>query len=430
MPLRIRRKNLQKLFPWKTVIVSVVLLAGGLGVWFYPAPGVDVVAGKANLEADRWQAVYWKKPIPPQGEAPPNHLEPTRGLQPENCAVCHPDQFKGWKASLHGKAMGPGVVGQFHSMSFGGEASCLNCHAPMAEQWKYLLNDGKWVANKSYNPALKNQGITCAACHLRRHKRHGPPLRKNRPSISQAVHGEPERTPFFEASEFCKGCHQHPSTSLLVNGKTVENTYREWLNSPYPEQGVTCQKCHMPDRRHLWKGIHDREMTLSGVTITATIQPRQPEVGSKVTATLTLRNTGTGHAFPTYTTPAVYLKAALLDDKNRIIPGGFLEEKILQRRLNMSTSPWTEFFDTRVLPGDAATLSFSRVVPPQARQLYLWVWVAPDQFYSGFFRSILRRGNNRPGAREIEIALKNSINSQYRLFGRKIPIRPHNRTQQ
>ena len=96
-------------------------------------------------------------------------------------------------ASLHGKAMGSGVVGQFHSMSFGGEASCLNCHVPKAEQWKNLLNNGKWVANESYNPTLKTQGIMFGPCHFRRHKRHGPPLSKNRPSISWAVHGELEK---------------------------------------------------------------------------------------------------------------------------------------------------------------------------------------------------------------------------------------------
>ena len=137
---------------------------------------------------------------------------------------------------------------------------------------------------------------------------------------------------------------------------------------------------------------------------------------------LKLTNTGTGHAFPTYTTPAVMLKAAFLDKEGEIVAGGFYGERVLQRRLNMQTSPWSEDSDTRVLPGDSAELKFSRRVPVGASTLYLWVWVEPDNFYTGFYQSYLRKGKSFPGAEILSRALQDTLKSPYLLFSRMFPI--------
>ena len=418
-----KKKQLRNPPPWRLLLALFAIAAGAVGFLVYIAASVDSVQSLANREADRWSIAYWKKPIPLQGPAPEGILEPARGIQPENCGVCHAVQYADWSRSFHGKAMGPGVTGQFHTMGFSDEATCLECHAPLSEQWKKVRNaQGKWVANPDFDGGLKGKGLVCGACHLRKHKRHGPPLAEGKSSVSHLVHGQPLRTPFFRASEFCKGCHQHPTTSLIINGKTVENTYQEWLQSPYAEQGVVCQDCHMPGKRHLWKGIHDREMTRSGVTITTALSSPTPVPGEKIDAVLKLKNTGTGHAFPTYTTPAVFLRAAFLDAEGGILPGGYYEEKILQRRLDMSASPWGEKFDTRVLPGESAELKFSRRVPQGAHALYLWVWVEPDHFYTGFYRSYLRGGRKFKGAQQLAAALKNSLDSPYLLFSRTVAV--------
>jgi hypothetical protein len=208
---------------------------------------------------------------------------------------------------------------------------------------------------------------------------------------------------------------------MKVNGKTVENTYNEWLASPYAARGITCQSCHMPDRQHLWKGIHDPEMTRRGVTITAEADPERPRSGERVRARLTITNSGTGHAFPTYTTPAVFLRAALLDADDRPLRGQY-EERILQRRLDMSTVPWGEEFDTRLLPRQSATLEFERIVPPGAATLYLWVWVDPDHFYHGFFRSRLEENRDFAGREQLQAALEETVRRRYLLWSRKIPI--------
>ncbi len=67
------------------------------------------------------------------------------------------------------------------------------------------------------------------------------------------------RTADFWKSDFCAVCHQF-SPDQAINGKLLENTVEGWRQSPQAAAGQTCQSCHMPSRRHLWRGIHDPDM--------------------------------------------------------------------------------------------------------------------------------------------------------------------------
>ena len=420
-------------FPWGVAITVAVTVTATIAILLYLAISSDARRDRINQAAENFQLSYWETPIPAQGSTPEGIAAPARGLAPENCALCHYRQFQDWKESFHAKAMGPGVVGQFHSMEFSGQASCLECHAPMTEQWaKIRTSSGKWKENAEFQAPLREKGLVCSACHLRSHKRFAPEPTPEETAAKEAsgmtnasalIHGETIRTPHFRASEFCKGCHQHNPAAVMPGGKTVENTYNEWLNSDYAAKGVTCQQCHMPDGRHLWRGIHDPEMTRSGVTISAAAQPDPPVEGEEFVARLSLRNTGVGHSFPTYTTPAVFLRAAFLDEEGKVLQGGYYEEIILQRRLDMGANPWGEEFDTRVAPGGEARLEFRRTVPQGAASVYLWVWVEPDHFYTGFYRSYLKGGEQFPGGKQLRDALNNSLDSRYLLFSRKIPVK-------
>jgi hypothetical protein len=419
---RRERGSAQRAKSFRWLIPPTLVLLAASGFVIYLAVERDRTTAHADPEAQRWAWQHWQRPIPPQGAVPSNYLPQAGSLMPEDCGTCHPAQYADWKASLHSLTMGPGVMGQFPTLAAGDVQECQGCHAPLSEQYRLVDHGGTLADNSRFDAALAARGLTCSACHLRRHQRHGPPLLKGKQSLSHLAHGEPVRTPHFEASEFCMVCHQHPTDAMLVNGKPVENTYNEWLASPQAADGKTCQQCHMPERRHLWKGIHDPEMTRSGVTIDAAVEPESLRTGLPLRASLTLTNTGTGHAFPTYTTPAVYLRAALLDERDRPL-SGFAEEKVIQRRLDMSTVPWREAFDTRIHPGKSVTLNFQRDVPPEAKSLYLWVWVDPDQFYNGFFQGMLQQGDF-PGRAQIEAAHAETVNRQYLLWSRRIPIEP------
>jgi hypothetical protein len=420
-------------FPWGIAITVAATVSATIAILLFLAISSDARRDRIDQAAEKFQARYWETPIPAQGLAPDGYAEPAKGLSPENCALCHYRQYQDWKESFHAKAMGPGVVGQFPAMEFSGQASCLECHAPMTEQWaKIRTSSGKWKGNAAFQGTLREKGLTCSACHLRSHTRFAPEPTAEEAAAKEAagmtnasasIHGETTRTPHFRASEFCKGCHQHTPATIMPGGKTIENTYNEWLDSEYAEKGVACQQCHMPDGRHLWRGIHNPEMTRSGVTITADAQPDPPVEGEEFIARLSLRNTGTGHSFPTYTTPAVFLRAAFLDDEGKVLQGQYYEEKLLQRRLDMSSNPWGEKFDTRLAPGEQAELEFKRTVPQGAASVYLWVWVEPDHFYTGFYRSYLKNGDQFPGGKKLRTALKNSLDSRYLLFSRKIPVK-------
>src|SRR5207245_2757406 len=117
----------------------------------------------------------------------------------------------------------------------------------------------------------------------------------------------------FVRSEFCASCHQFGSSGLTLNGKPLENTYEEWRASPAAREGRQCQDCHMPDRRHLWRGIHDPDMVKSGIRISFTTDRPRYRPGAEVRATLSIARTNLGHFFPTYVTPMVVVRAVLTD---------------------------------------------------------------------------------------------------------------------
>src|SRR5439155_933503 len=127
-----------------------------------------------------------------------------------------------------------------------------------------------------------------------------PPARFTPPQASLAPaaaretlpHGGVTRTPAYLASEFCRGCHQFGPEGYALNGTLLENTYAEWKASRFAAAGVQCQDCHMPDRRHLWRGIHDADMVRGGLTITLVETP--PHAAGTVAARLVVENSGVG----------------------------------------------------------------------------------------------------------------------------------------
>ena len=368
---------------------------------------------------------HWRQPLVPQGAPPPRFTPIEASLHPEACATCHPAQYADWRTSLHAKAMGPGVTGQLVEMLESDPESalaCYTCHAPLAEQTPLVAGAKGVRPNPILDATLGTKGLTCAGCHVRAHERFGPPRRDgslaSETPREKLLHNGVTRTAAFLRSEFCQGCHQFGADGFALNGKLLEKTYNEWKASGFARRGVQCQDCHMPDRRHLWRGIHDADMVRSGLTITVKAEQGRYRAGDTLVATLTVENTGVGHAFPTYVTPRVVLRAELLDGQGRAMPGTRAEQAI-GRDVALDLS--REVIDTRLLPGQRRDLVYRRRVPHGAARARLSVVVYPDAFYTRFFESLLAQGAGR-GTREIRAALDASRRSSFTVFERVIPL--------
>jgi hypothetical protein len=385
--------------------------------------GCAAAATREGLEpVETFVARHWRQPLAPQGP-PPTRFSPLEAsLAPEACGACHPVQFSDWRTSLHAASMGPGIAGQLAEMleSSPGEAlQCHQCHAPLAEQAPRV--PGTLAPNPAFDPALAPRGIPCAACHVRGHRRFGPPRRDG--SLESATpretlpHGGVSRTPAYLASEFCRDCHQFRPDGYALNGKPLEDTYNEWKASRFAAAGVQCQDCHMPDRRHLWRGIHDPDMVRGGLAISL-IEPVPGAPGS-ITARLVVESTGVGHRFPTYVTPVVLLRAELIDAAGLPIAGTG-EERRIAREVTLDLE--RELADTRLLPGERAELAYARRLDGAAVAARFSVLVYPDAFYTAFFEALLRQGAGR-GEAQVREALAATRRSPYTLFERVVPAR-------
>jgi len=424
------------------------LVLGGLVLFFlirFPLRWRSgATEGLSNLsvhrELDDFLKIYWQRPVPPQGAPPPSYSDLEASLRPEACGSCHAQQYADWKESLHSRAMGPGPWGQIIDLnkSSPDEAIlCMSCHAPLSEQLPLLAkaeNREGFKENPHFDSALQLQGITCAGCHVRQHRRFGPPKAKGAGAAQYPPrmpnHGGVERTPYFERAEFCKDCHQFdPENSLLVNGKPLQDTYREWKNSIWGKGEAACQDCHMPSRRHLWRGIHDREWVKGGVQIKAELQEPKSGVGETVSAIVEVTNSAVGHKFPTYVTPKIFLRGSLLDPSGKSLPGT-LNQHIIGWDARFEDGEWKEFFDTRISPGESLKHRFEWLLPKQASKIRLWLEVHPDHFYHvHFYPSHLNRNDlSAEGRKLVERALEESGKTPYILYEQILPLQTSNRT--
>ncbi len=405
---------------------SLVLVLVGVPAFTGEPLDVPVAAAPASKEAKPGPTAaerviqdflekHWARPLPPQGSPPPSFTPIEASLAPKDCGVCHPAQLADWQTSFHAKAMGPGVAGQLVDMIRqhpAGVRDCQACHAPLAEQMEQ---------NPGFSRTLQAEAVTCGGCHVRGWDRFGPPKRDGSPvsATPQArlPHHGATRTPAFLRSEFCKSCHQFDADGFALNGKLLENTYEEWRASPYAARGIQCQECHMPDRRHLWRGIHDPEMVQSGVTVDLKLSKAKYRVGERVEASLTVTNRRVGHRFPTYLTPKVFLRMELVDPQGlRVRQSG--EEAVIGREATLDLSE--ELYDTRLPPAASFTMKYARRIDRSGLRLRARVVVEPDHFYTKFFTASVPQAQR--GRRQLEAALAQTHRSGFSIFSKEVSL--------
>ncbi|MBC8514670.1 hypothetical protein H8D30_02275 [bacterium] len=319
---------------------------------------------------------HWKRPLSLQGELPAEWSDLERNLGPGACGSCHTSQMIDWAQSRHAIGMGPGLLGQYTNPSDAAKQGCLNCHAPLAEQALSLGGLDSTVSHKA--------GLTCAGCHMRNGILFGPPaIEGNLPEGT--AHGGFTPQDAFQESAFCAACHQFKPGQWTLNGKFLENTYEEWKESPQGIAGESCQSCHMPDRRHLWRGIHDPEMVQGAVEVKVDLV----ESTGTVHAMIQVKNSGTGHHFPTYVTPRVILEACQVDGSGMVLEGT-CSEAWFSREITMNLK--TEKADTRIPAGEERVVNYRMPRQGETAGIRVRLVVDPDRFYRDMFTILLEQG--------------------------------------
>ena len=382
-----------------------------------PSPAAEAGSERSRILGPFLEA-HWTLPIPAQGQPPAGFSKLDASLAPEDCGACHPQQLADWRTSLHADAFSPGFAGQLieganarpHALR-----ACQKCHNPLEEQQPFGPGPDH-LARPEHDAALRAAGLVCAGCHVRSHRRYGPPRRADLPPPTEALpHGGFEPRPEFEESRFCAPCHQFFDRKG-VNGKPIQNTYAEWKASPHAARGETCQSCHMPDRRHLWRGIHDPEMVRNAVHVSWSGAELDEE---RLRAQLRLESRGVGHAFPTYVTPRVHLDVWQEDAAGGEI-AGTRERATIGRKIDFSRGE--EQMDTRVPPGGSFQLDYARPRRRGAATLVGRVTVDPDFHYRGVFQGYLPGRKDERARTLIAEALRRSQTSAYTLVELRRPL--------
>ena len=157
-------------------------------------------------------------------------------------------------------------------------------------------------------------------------------------------------------------------------------------------------------------------MVRGGVDIVLRAARPRYRAGDTVQATLTITTTRVGHAFPTYVTPAVLVRAELIDAGGVAVPDS-VEERRIGRQVPLDLS--REIADTRIPPGGRFTLNYARRLPTSGLRLRVTVTVLPDEFYTRFFEAMLGAAGEND---QLRIALEATRRSAYTLYEKELAL--------
>lgn len=401
----------------KIVVLPVVCAALLSGIWWiWSGARHDVAADPVAA----FLARHWQKPLDAQGLPPAAFTPAEASLDPGACGQCHATQLRDWSTSLHSRTMGKGILWQARVLPSDQMKGCLDCHAPLAEQKALLAQELGWpdapatAAPDYVPPELHRQGLVCAACHVRAHERFGPPPTEGRPpgNTPGLPHAGFHETTAFQDSRFCATCHQFPDDGPSLNGKLLENTLNEWRASRHAAEGRTCQDCHMPGRRHLWRGIHDPDMVLQALTTTLSVAPAKE---GRLRVRAEIINSGAGHYFPTYLVPGVHVRLVAENASYTRL------RQLGETAFTRDTDVWLteERSDTRLAPDALRVLEAELPVPEEPGwRVTLYIEVAPREHYERVFAAVLGNSGSQLDAatrRTLEAALVEARDSRYSL---------------
>jgi len=262
------------------------------------------------------------------------------------CGGCHEEIYREWSESMHAHAWRDPYF-QSDFIYDGSKQICLNCHIPLENQQENLVLGFRdrekfnpvLKLNPAYDPVLKDEGVTCAVCHIRDGKIVGPFVPRNAPhpvTVDQSM---------TSGIGSCERCH-------VVTGKRWDVFYRVPPCGTVAEitkrgQHPDCIGCHMPavlrpavkggeprkGRKHLFLGGHSPEMVRNALRVE---YKKEKSSSNAVTYTFTLTNIGAAHYLPTGT-PDRHLTVELrLLDKG----GTVIREKVYLMKRHILWRPF------------------------------------------------------------------------------------------
>jgi len=305
-------------------------------------------------------------------------------LSANECGSCHREFLDEWRSSIHHEAW----TDPYFQADFrfdGSQQVCKNCHTPLdrqqdatvlgfrdAEKWHPVL-----APNSGFDPALQNEGVTCAACHVKEGAILGPyggsaaphPVQKldnpNRVCLRCHVVGGNRWDTFYKMPPCGTVAEIRIGSGDARDTQSARGGSGEMTASDVAALG--CVECHMPlvrraiveggavhdVRRHLWRGGHDPEMVGNALAIALV---EAPAADDKRRFALTVKNIGAAHFLPTGT-PDRYLllRLRLLDGQANVLAER--EERLVRTVL------WRPFiadlWDTRLRPGELHALDLA-----------------------------------------------------------------------
>jgi len=342
------------------------------------------------------------------------------------CNRCHAITTSQWEGSMHYHAFDDPFYQEelkLASEETNGslDVFCTRCHIPAS-----VVSGQVPPIN---NPDISEEaaeGVGCDFCHsVKESSEIGnggyavtPSETKYGPfEDSESAFHEAQYSEFYTKSEYCGMCHQitHPTSGVVL-----DDTYQAWSESPYAEEKVQCQDCHMtpgitefeanpgragsgaPKRDHISvhnfaganvfvTGILDeddhKEMAIERLQEAATLEidiPENAQPGEEVAIKVSITNSGAGHNLPTGLTEArqMWTQVDIKDSQGREIYSsgnldinGTIEDSIVYQAIyaDASGEPTLKLWeitdvisDNRIAPTSTATEIHNFTIPTDA----------------------------------------------------------------
>lgn len=340
------------------------------------------------------------------------------------CSGCHVDIYDKWEGSMHFYAMEDKFYQGMHALASeqtGGaiDAFCTSCHTPIGTfSGEVPPLEGPEISK------ISKDGVQCDFCHtvtdttgIGNASFVFKPSDIKRGPFNDAVSPfhKTEYSELQTKSEYCGTCHDvnHP-----INDVPLEATYTEWKNSPYAEQGIQCQDCHMtpgpsinkpnpgraatmgPQRPHIWThqfvggnatelaDEDHRQLAIERLKSAASLAVEAvsgASPGGPMQVQVTINNKGAGHYLPTGLTEVreMWLEITVTDaggnelfQSGRVDEHGNLDEDVVIYNTtfedadgNITHLPWKAakvYSDMRVPPMGSLAQDYSVTLPAEA----------------------------------------------------------------